>query len=304
MTRRTDPVSFAILLLLIGTIASSSGAIFVKFSELEIGPFATIFNRFWMTTLGLGVWIALDSWLQIQAPTQTQAPIQIQAPTQTQSDRSEANFSGENRSEGSESRPQFLMASFLNFPARRWPWLILAGMALAGDLLLAAWALTQTKVANTTILDNCAPLFASTGAWLLWGKQFDNRFKLAMGLALTGAILIGAGDFQISPTHALGDLAAVLAAASFSVYLLCVERLHDHLSTLAILWGSSIVAALCSFVVMAIVEPHWFPLSTQGWLAIVGLAFICQFMGLGLVAYSLKQISAGAMARTFLEQTP
>jgi drug/metabolite transporter (DMT)-like permease len=51
---------------------------------------------------------------------------------------------------------------------------------------------------------------------------------------------------------------------------------------------------------MASVERQWFPLSPQGWLAIVGLAFICQIMGQGLVAYSLKRISAGAVATTFL----
>ena len=280
MTRNTDPVSLAIILLLTGTIASSSGPIFVKFSELEIGPFATIFNRFWMTILGLGLWMVIDFWLQIQTRTQTQ----------NQNDRPEGN----------ESSPELFIAPFLRFPANRWPWLVLAGGALAANLLLAAWALTQTKVANITILDNCSPLFASTGAWLLWRKQFDNRFKLGMVLALLGAFLIGAGDFQISPAHATGDLAAVLAAASFSVYLLCVERLHEYLSTLAILWGSSIVAALCSFLVMACLEPEWFPLSSQGWLAIVGLAFICQIMGQGLVAYSLKRISAGAVATTFL----
>ncbi|MGA0201379.1 MAG: DMT family transporter, partial [Prochlorotrichaceae cyanobacterium] len=199
-----------------------------------------------------------------------------------------------------EQGQPFATASILSFPGKEWPWLLLSGVALAGDLLLAAWALTQTTVANVTILNNCSPLFARTGAWLLWGKHFDNRFKLGMALALCGAILIGTGDFQIAPTHAFGDLAAILAAFCFSLYLLCIERLRNYLSTIAILWGSSAIAAVFTFLVTAWVEPEWFPLSVQGWLAILGLALISQIVGQGLVTYSLKRISAGAVATTFL----
>ena len=270
-TDRKASTLLAILVLILGTIASSSGAIFVKISEFELGPFATIFNRFWLTTLALSFWLTLDFWRQ-----------------PSQSDRED------------EQVEPLATASVLSVPGKEWPWLVLAGVALAGDLLLAAWALTQTTVANMTILNNCSPLFASTGAWLLWGKHFDNRFKLGMLLALLGAILIGTGDFQISPTHALGDVAAILAALCFSIYLLCIERLRNYLSTIAILWGSSAIAAVFTFLVTAWVEPEWFPLSVQGWLAILGLALISQIAGQGLVTYSLKRISAGAVATTFL----
>lgn len=262
--KSASPAVFAIALLILGTLAASSGPIFIKLSEVELGACATIFNRFWMATLALGLWVV------------------------SQSSRS--------ASSRGDSEVQFSMPAI----QRNGLWLSLAGMALAGDLLLSAWALTHTKVANATILANCSPLFATVGAWLLWGKHFDNRFKLGMAVALSGAIAIGASDFHLSLATGLGDAAALGAALCFSLYLLCVERLRNRLATLSILWGSSAIAALTAFALTVAFEERWFPVSRGGWLAAIGLAFISQIAGQGLVAYSLKRISSGVVATTFL----
>jgi hypothetical protein len=38
------------------SVSIASAAIFIKFSEQEITPYATAFNRFWITAVILGLW--------------------------------------------------------------------------------------------------------------------------------------------------------------------------------------------------------------------------------------------------------
>jgi len=40
-------------------------------------------------------------------------------------------------------------------------------------------------------------------------------------------------------------------------------------------------------------EERLFPVSSFGWFAVIGLAVICQVVGQGLQAYSLKRLSSG-----------
>ena len=50
------PMIGAIAALVVALVSISLSAILVKFSELEVGPYATAFNRFWITALILGAW--------------------------------------------------------------------------------------------------------------------------------------------------------------------------------------------------------------------------------------------------------
>jgi drug/metabolite transporter (DMT)-like permease len=75
--QQTDSLSTLILLilLLIGVFTLSLAAIFIKFSEHYIGPNATVFNRFWIATVILGLWRgvkAMSSRLSGDSPAQKQ----------------------------------------------------------------------------------------------------------------------------------------------------------------------------------------------------------------------------------------
>ena len=248
--------------LLLGVLADSFAAIFIRLSELELGPYATIAHRYWIATLALALWVGVK-----------RARQQVQNST---------------------------VAIYPTLTPMEWGLLWAAGSIVALEMSLWALSMTQTSVANAVVLGNLAPLFTTLGAWLLWKQRFDRRFLLGLALALGGAFTIGLEDLQLAPGQFQGDAIAFCSAVLFSAYLLTLERLRQRLSATTILLGCSAIASVVSVAIAIGFEDQFFPISGQGWLAVLGLSLISQTIGQGLVTYSLSHLSSGIVAITFL----
>lgn len=264
-------VSF--LLLIIGLIALSSTAIFIKISIREISAEATVFNRLWIATLVFASWNW--GWQRWQSPRQGNddaiAPETQETPT------------GE-----VGSRETWTMVGLL---------VSLALFHLTGRFLWT-WSLTQTTAANGVVLSNMPPIFTALGGWLFLGQRFDRRFLTGLVIAVGGATVLALGDWLqpqeqlFGKTAIVGDGVALLSSVFYAGSFLLVEKLRQRLSTSAILvWRCAIGLAIAAPLVWA-VDDSMFPISTTGWLAVFGLAVISEVMGHGLVVYSLKYFSS------------
>lgn len=171
-----------------------------------------------------------------------------------------------------------------------------AGLLFAVDLTFWAWALTQTSVANATLLANLTPLFTTLGGWLLWRSRFDARFIAGLAIALGGAIALGIGDLHIAGDKLQGDLAALVAAVAFAGYLMLLERLPGKLESATVVFWSSALAALATLPLVFLTGSDLLPTSWQGWLSILALAAFCQIIGHCSLVYSLDRLSAGFVA--------
>lgn len=248
----------AIAIMLMAVAALSLAAIFIRLSEQELGPFATIFNRFWVAFLVLWIWQGIRRFLDRRA--------------------AEADATA---------------AEAENYTAVDFAWLGLAGASFWGCLALWACSLTQTAVANSTILHNLTPIFTTLGAWALLGQRFDRRFLLGLVVALCGAIALGLDDLQVSADNFTGDFLALLSAAFSAANLMVIERLRTKFSAATIILWCCLIGALLTLPVMLLQETQIFPMTLSGWLSVVGLALVCQILGQGLQAYSLKRLSSG-----------
>jgi len=262
------PAIATIAALCIAVLSIASAALLIKFSEQEINPYATAFNRFWITTAILGVWNG-GSWIWQQT---RQASHTVSAQLATKPPKS----------------------SPLTFAVLGQ--LVLVGAFLAGDLMLWAWSLTQTSVANATLLANLTPVFSCIGGWLFLSKRFDRRFVAGMAVAIAAVFMIGFDDCQIALGKFAGDAAALIAAISFSFYLAIVESLQNKLTTTELLFWSSAMASLVSLPVALLTGGSLFPITLQGWLAVLALAVMCQILGQGMLVHSLHQLSAEFVA--------
>ncbi|MEL7034996.1 MAG: DMT family transporter [Cyanobacteria bacterium J06592_8] len=252
----------AIISLVIAIVALSWIAIFFRLLEREIGPFATAFHRVWLATFLLGIWNGQQA---LRYQFSTEKPVQQQPYT------------------------SWVLAQ-----------LFIAGICFAGDQLLWAWSLTQTSVANSTLLTYLNPLWTTFLGWLIWGQQFDKRFLIGMGVAIVGACMIGIEDLQVATGNLQGDGVAILASISFSIYLLIVEKLREKLSSETILFWSSLFSTLSILPIVLMTEEQIFPNSWQSWVFIILLGLICQILGQGLVNYCLKHLSSGFVAISLL----
>lgn len=249
------PVATAFGALFLAIVALSLAAIFIRLCEQELGPFATIFNRFWIAFLCLLVWNQVDAFLAKRRSTMADAA----APPPTTI----------------RSRADVLM-------------LVLAGVMFWFCLALWAWSLTQTGVANSTILHNLTPIFITVGAWLFLGQKFDTRFTVGLVLALAGGTALGLGDLQEGADSFVGDVASLLSAAFSAANLMLIERLRSRYSAAVIIQWCCGVGVLLTFPVMLLTETRIFPESWLGWFYAICLALVCQIVGQGLQAYCVK----------------
>lgn len=265
----TENRSYFSLLLVIALISLSFTAIFIKISTTQISPNATIFHRLWIATLVLGVWEVIDS---LRPQSQADQP----------------------------SRETRLGLKQLN--NKQLGLIFLVAFTSTASVVCWAWSLTQTNVANSTILRNFTPIFTSLGSWLFLKIKFERQFIVGMAIALFGIMAIGWSDLQVGGDHLWGDTLAISSAFLYAVYLLIVERLQTVIDTRTILmWRCAIGAALIAPLVIFSQETM-IPPTREGWIILILLAVVCQLIGQGLLIVSLKQFSSGLIAVLLLLQ--
>ncbi|HEY9704463.1 MAG TPA: DMT family transporter [Allocoleopsis sp.] len=249
------PGSMGLISLFLAILALSFAAIFIRLSERELGPVATIFNRFWIAALILGLGNLIETLRKKQYQ------------------------------ESSLQKQHYTVTDLVLF--------LVMSCFFSGTLITWAWSLTQTSVASSNLLHNVTPLFTTLIGWLFLNQYFQGRFLLGMVLAITGSILIGIGDLHIGNDHLTGDSLAMLSAVFSAANLLTVEKLRVKFSATTILFWCSFICALLTFPMVLLTEDVIFPHSWSGWLAIIALALVCQVLGQSLQAYNLKRFSSG-----------
>lgn len=242
--------------LCVALLAVSLAPIFIRFSEIELGANATVFNRMAIFLLCFGsVRWGQQRWSPAPKD-ESLAPISL----------------------------------------RQWLLLVGVGGSAVISLVLWAIALQYTTVAKCMLLNNLTPLFTSVGSWLLLGKRFDSRFLLGMTIALAGAIGLGMEDLQGAEGFLLGDAYAVLSAVFLGIYFLIVEQLRSRFSaTTILLWRCAIGSAVLLPVAL-LTEGQILPTTTTAILAVLGLGLISEGLGQRLLADCLDKLSSSFVA--------
>nr|MDZ8004463.1 EamA family transporter [Nostoc sp. DedSLP05] len=244
----------ALAVLLLGVGALSFGSIFVRLSETEISPNATVFNRLWLASLIFGFWYGYKT---ISGQFDPDKPVEQQS-----------------------------------YTSQDFGLLVGAGICWGMTLVFLAWSLTQTTVAISSVLHNLAPIFTSLGAWLLFRQCFKSQFLMGMAIALGGTIAIEFEELQIAKDEVQGSFAAIVSAIFLGGYLLLVEQLRTKFSPEIVQLWVCAIAALLIFPILLLTQDRVFPSSVNGWLWVISPAVICQVVGHGLLTYSLAKFSS------------
>ncbi len=293
VSRQRSPL--ALVWLLLGLLALSSTAIFIKLSIQEISAEATVFNRLWIATLAFTSWNWFNSGQSEANHAETHREVQSSdAPTPEWSANTNTT---ESTQVANPSNP------WLPAAVQTWPWetiylLLALGLVHLTGRYLWTWSLTSTTAANGAMLANMPPLFTALGGWFLLGQRFDRRFLSGLAIAILGSITLVIGDW-LQPKEALfgtgallGDGAALLSSVFYAASFLLVEKLRQRLSTSDILVWRCAVGLVISMPLVWAIDDTIFPISTIGWIAVLGLALISEVMGHGLIVYSLKYFSS------------
>ncbi len=205
--------------------------------------------------------------------------------------------------------PVLWLLYFLKSKARsqrysgKWPLLLAAGFAFAGDLGFWHTSIKLTSVANSTLLANLASIFVTLAAWMFLKHKPTRLFLTGLAAALVGVGLLVHTSLAFSSTGLLGDALGVVTAMFYAGYILAVKGLRDRgETTLHLMAVTSTITALFLFpVALASGEPM-LPSSAFGWWMLIGLALISHAAGQGLIAYALAHLPAAFSSVSLLFQ--
>ncbi|MGB3512066.1 MAG: DMT family transporter [Microcoleaceae cyanobacterium] len=258
----TTKTTRAIVAIIAALIIIAFMPIFIRVSESEISPNATVFNFSWTGTVLLLLWNGLSI---LKSRGSVNSKLIEQSPY----------------------TPKNLVL------------LLAIGLCNTAIGMLWSWSLVKTSVANSELLHSITPLFAVLGGAIFLGQKFDRSFVIGVGIALTGAVVIGLDDISISPSKLEGDGLAILSAIFWAVSLLIQEKLRIQFSATTLILWCWVLSSLFMLPIILVTGDQLFPHSGNSWLSTIflGLAGVLNMI---LTAYSLKWLSSGLVSTILL----
>jgi drug/metabolite transporter (DMT)-like permease len=179
-------------------------------------------------------------------------------------------------------------------------WCALAGFFLA--VHFAAWitSLSFTSVASSVVLVTLNPIFVGLlSRWFL-RERLSRRTVAGIAVGVTGAALVGWGDFGAGPAPLLGDALALLGALAASAYLLTGRAARRRLGIRTYsTWAYAAAALLLLGAALGAGLPlHPYPAATLGAMAL--LALVPQLIGHTALNWALAHLSAATVAVVIL----
>ena len=190
----------------------------------------------------------------------------------------------------------------------------LAGVFLAGDLVLWSHAIGAIGAGLGTVVTNLSVLIISLLAWLVLGERPGRSLVLASPVMLAGLVLVGGlgglgGSRAYGSDPALGVADGVGVAFLYAIYILMLRQAASHRGTdgsrVAVadpLWqatlGATAGSAALGFALHDFHLGHAWP--TLGWLAL--LAITSQVIGWLLITVSMPRLPAAMIGALLLVQ--
>jgi len=178
--------------------------------------------------------------------------------------------------------------------------LSVAGVFFALDIAFWHHSLHHTSVVNSTLLNSMTPIFVTLIAWFVWREKISGISVIGVIFAIAGTCLLVLAEGKIGEVKFFGDFLALISALFFAGYVLIVKHLRGYFTAPTIMAWSSMSCMYCLAILTFSCEQHIIPSHWEEWLPLLGLAVIVHAMGQGLIAVSLKHLSATFSAITMM----
>ena len=164
---------------------------------------------------------------------------------------------------------------------------VVAGLLLAGDLVLWNRSIVSTTILEATLLVMIYPLLVAVGGWLVWRQRITRWLAIGGALAFGGLVLMTLGPVTGQSTVG-GNLYAIAAAVFYAGCMLITGRLCQTYPTVAVTaW--SFVGSAAGALPVAFFEDRFLPADLYGW------SYMALYGVLTLVGYMLINRSLGKL---------
>lgn len=169
--------------------------------------------------------------------------------------------------------------------------IFLAGVFLAGDLILWNVSFFYTSVANANLLANLVPIVIIPFSYFIFKERVSSKLLIGASVTIVGIIVLLSGKASITSDNLFGDLLAFLTSFFYAFFLLTVYKVRERVSATIIMFVSAFGSILAIFVTMLFSEGIYVPSGLSEWLPLIGLAIFSQILGQGLLSFCLGKVN-------------
>lgn len=190
-----------------------------------------------------------------------------------------------------------------NFIPSRWVgimpplmWSMISGTLFFMHLWTYFYAAHHTKVANAVIIYATNPLFISLVAFFAFNERLTRRIVMAYVLAMAGVYFLVAENLTLNPTSFWGDMAALISAGFFALYMATGKMARHHFSNSQFSAIKYTVGAVCFLLFALSRDIDVLQMTPQAWVAVVGMVFVPTFLGHFVFTYLMKSLNLNFMS--------
>lgn len=160
------------------------------------------------------------------------------------------------------------------------------------SLHFIAWVVGArlTPGANATLMVNLMPLVMPFLMFAMYQERLDRRDIIATLLALSGLLILGISDVQISSEHLLGDLICLLSMLLFALYLALARRQKSLPSVWLYVVPMYAVAGIVSLIIAPLFGPVVPQFEAYNLLMVFCLAAVSTVVGHSALNYAMQQL--------------
>ncbi|MDZ3952345.1 DMT family transporter [Bacillus thuringiensis] len=169
--------------------------------------------------------------------------------------------------------------------------ILLAGVFLAGDLILWNISFYYTSVANANLLANLVPLVIIPFSFFIFKETITRTFFIGAVITIFGVIVLVSGKAAITMDSLFGDMLAFLTSFFYALFLLTVYKVRERVNASIIMFVSAFGSAATIFIAMLFTEGVYVPSSFSEWWPLISLAIFSQILGQGLLSFCLGKVN-------------
>jgi drug/metabolite transporter (DMT)-like permease len=193
-------------------------------------------------------------------------------------------------------------SSFIPRDRRAMLFAMLAGAALAADLIAWHWCLHMTTVVTATLLGNTTPIWVALAGFLFLHERFRPLFLIGLALAMIGTwglIAGGTKPVEIRDVYVLG--LGLFTGIAYALYFRFGTAARQRgFSTAQVMFWGSVAATVILLPVALATEDDVVPQNLYAWAVVCGLAFLSQVLGQSSINWAMGHLSAAFSSLTLL----
>ncbi|WP_409477675.1 DMT family transporter [Pseudobdellovibrio sp. HCB154] len=183
----------------------------------------------------------------------------------------------------------------INFD-RNLVWALSSGFFFFLHLWTYKYASKHTLVSNTMILFATNPVWATLGGQVFFKEYIKPRVIYSYMLALIGVFMLVAQNLQLTPENHLGNVAALVSAFFYALYMLTSKKARLHMANNDFSLIQYSTCALMFAIAVLSTDAPMTGFDAISWWSVLGLIIFPTFLGHMSFTYLVKHMNLGLMS--------